>query len=72
MHMADYIKQLDTILASGGRELLDNSGRISREEAIAKATKEYRKFELDNPSPVEEAYLKSISSLAKIAKKKAK
>lgn len=72
MYMADYVKQLDTILASGGRELLDNPGKISHDEAMKKATKEYRKFELDNPSPVEEAYLESLTSLEKQLKKKIK
>lgn len=72
MHMADYIRQLDAILSSGGRELLDNPGKISRDAAIKKATKEYRKFELETPSPVEEAYLKTLASVDKTLKKKTK
>ena len=71
MYMKDYISQLDTILTSGGRELLDNPGKISHDEAIKKATKEYRKFELENPSPVEEAYLDSLRSIEKNLKKEA-
>ena len=72
MYMKDYIEKLDTILSSSGRELLSDAGKISREKALEKATKEYRKFELENPSPVEEAYLKSLTSLEKQVKKKAK
>ena len=72
MYMKDYVKQLDAILATGGRELLDNPGKISHDEAMAKATREYRKFELDNPSPVEKAYLDSLATLAKKLKKKSK
>lgn len=70
MYMEDYVKQLDVILTTGGRKLLDNPGKISHGEAIAKATREYRKFELDNPSPVEKAYLDSLTTLAKRIKKK--
>ena len=72
MYMEDYVKQLDAILTTGGRELLDNPGKISHDEAMAKATREYRKFELDNPSPVEQAYLDSLTTLAKQLKKKTK
>ncbi|MBR3252577.1 virulence RhuM family protein [Candidatus Saccharibacteria bacterium] len=68
MRMEDYINQLNTILASGGRKLLDNPGKVSHDEAIKKATKEYRKFELENPSPVEKAYLDSLISVEKTIK----
>ncbi len=72
MRMADYIEQLDKILSTGGRELLEGPGNVSHNQAIEKARKEYRKFELENPSPVEQAYLKEIKKVAKIAKRKAK
>lgn len=69
MYMHDYIRQLDTILSSGGRKLLEGSGTISHSQAIAKANGEYRKFVANNISPVEEAYLQSINDVAKLAKK---
>lgn len=72
MHMADYIEQLDKILSTGGRELLDGPGKIAHEKAIEKARAEYRKYELDNPSPVEQAYLEELKKAAKIAKKKSR
>ncbi len=65
MHMKDYLVQLDAILTSGGRKLLDDPGKISHNEAMKKAAKEYRKFELEVPSPVERAYLESVTALAK-------
>ena len=68
MRMEDYVNQLDTILVSGGRKLLDSPGKVSHDEAIKKATKEYRKFELENPSPVEKAYLDSLISVEKTIK----
>lgn len=70
MHMKDYIRQIDAILTTSGRKLLDNPGKISHDEAMTKATVEYRKFELDNPSPVEKAYLDSLATVAKQLKKK--
>ena len=63
MHMSDYVQQLDTILASTGQKVLDNAGRVSHEQAIEKATQEYRQWENNNLSPVEEAYLETIKAL---------
>ena len=31
MYMSDYVAQLDLILASGGRKLLDGSGKVSHD-----------------------------------------
>ena len=69
MYMHDYIQQLDTILSSGGRKLLEGSGTISHSQALAKANGEYQKFIANTISPVEEAYLQSINDVAKLAKK---
>ena len=65
MHMADYIRQLDSILSSGGRELLKGPGEVSHEAAIEKAHAEYRKYQQKTLSPVEEAYLQSLQDTAK-------
>ncbi|MGJ1367110.1 virulence RhuM family protein [Sphingobacterium spiritivorum] len=69
MQMADYIRELDTILASTGRKVLDNAGRISHTEAIEKAAIEYKKYKSKTLSAVEIDYLKTISALEKKAKK---
>lgn len=69
MYMRDYIRQLDTILTSGGRQLLEGSGTVSHSQALAKANGEYQKFVANTISPVEEAYLQSINDVAKLAKK---
>ena len=37
MHMADYIRELDSILASAGRKLLTNAGNIAHSQAANKA-----------------------------------
>lgn len=72
MYMRDYIKQLDTILSSSGRQLLSDSGAISHADAMRKANEEYKKFIANNLSPVEEAYLQTINDVAKLVKKNSK
>ena len=68
MYMSDYIRQLDTILSSGGRPLLQGSGHISHQTAIRKAKTEYGKYQEKTVAPVEQAYLDTIKSLGKEAK----
>ena len=60
MSMADHLRELDTILSSTGRKLLDNAGKISTKQAKEKALAEYRKYKAKNLSSVEEDYLDSI------------
>lgn len=68
MYMCDYIMQLDSILSSGGRKLLDNAGNISHDDAMKKANEEYKKYVQNTLSPVEQAYLDTINEANKIAK----
>lgn len=70
MYMSDYVQQLDSILYSGNRQLLQNSGNVSHKQAVEKAKIEYRKYQEKNIAPVEQAYLDSIKALEKEAKKK--
>ncbi|MBQ1671373.1 MAG: virulence RhuM family protein [Treponema sp.] len=70
MYMSDYVEQLDSVLSSGKRKLLEGAGEISHEQAIKKATEEYRKYQVLTISPVEKAYLESIKAVEKEAKKK--
>ena len=72
MYMRDYIAQLDAVLSSGGRKLLQDAGTVSHQQALNKAQAEYRKFQAQTLSPVEEAYLKTVKGLEKKAKKKSK
>lgn len=69
MYMSDYVKQLDSILSSGGRKLLEGAGKISHKQAMDKAMTEYRKYQEQTLSPVEQAYLESIKDLDREAKK---
>ncbi|ERI61957.1 toxin-antitoxin system, toxin component, Fic family [Capnocytophaga sp. oral taxon 863 str. F0517] len=65
MYMADYIKQLDNILSATGEKVLQNAGRVSHQEAIEKATIEFKKYQVKTLSTVEEDYLEILKSLEK-------
>ena len=70
MHMSDYVEELDNILSSTGKKVLEGAGKISHQQAMKKAEAEYQKFIQKNLSPVEKAYLETINSLEKKSKKK--
>lgn len=72
MYMSDYVTQLDRVLSSTGEKVLEGSGKISHKQAMEKAEKEYRKFQVQTISPVEQAYLDTIKELEKEAKTKSK
>ena len=72
MYMKDYIEHLDAILSATDEKLLSGSGTVSHQQAIEKATQEYRKYQAQTLSPVEEEYLKVIKSAEKDAKRLAK
>ena len=69
MHMSDYITHLDKILNSTGEKLLEGPGKISHTQAIEKARTEFRKFQNQNLSPVEKAYLSTIREAEEKVKK---
>src|SRR5690606_18529394 len=46
MRMADYVRELDAILSSAGRKVLDNAGNISHTKATEKATIEFKKYKV--------------------------
>lgn len=70
MYMSDYVAQLDSVLSSGNRKLLDGAGKISHEQAMKKATEEYRKYQVLTLSSVEKDYLESLKTVEKDIKKK--
>lgn len=69
MRMADYIRELDNILSSTGRKVLDGAGTISHNQAHDKAVQEYKKYKAKTLSSVEKEYLNVIGNLEKKAKK---
>ena len=69
MRMADFVRELDNILRTTGRNVLDNAGQISNEQAKKKAIAEYKKYKAKTLSNVEKDYLNSITMLEQKAKK---
>lgn len=69
MKMQDYLKQLDLILSSTGREILQNAGKISHQQAQEKAETEFRKYHNKTLSEVEKSYLDTLKKLGKSIKK---
>lgn len=70
MYMRDYVEHLDSILSSTNNKVLEDSGKISHEQAIKKAEKEYRKYQNKTLSEVEKSYLETIKELEKSIKEK--
>ena len=70
MYMDDYVKQLDSVLSSGNRKLLNGVGSVSHKQALEKAKSEYRKYQEITLTPVEKAYLESIKEASKEVKKR--
>ena len=71
MYMSDYVEQLDNILRATGEEVLTHAGEISHAQAMEKAKAEYKRYQAQTLSPVEEEYLKTIKQLGKTAKTEA-
>ena len=72
MRMADYVRELDSILKSTGRRLLDNAGTVSTTRAQEKAKRELQRYKAITLDQVEKDYLKTISSLEKQANKESR
>lgn len=72
MRMSDYIEHLDRVLSTTGEKLLEGAGTVSHKQAMEKAEQEYRKYQVETISPVEEAYLETIRETEKLAKGKAR
>lgn len=70
MYMSDYVEHLDGLLKATGENVLEDAGTVSHAQALEKAKAEYQKYQVQNLSPVEEAYLQNIKEIEKTAKKK--
>ncbi|MFZ1343967.1 MAG: virulence RhuM family protein [Thiothrix eikelboomii] len=68
MYMKDWAARLDDFLRLTGRELLDNAGTISHQQALQKAEQEYEKYRqarLAEAQQVDRDFEKVIKSLPK-------
>ena len=70
MKMKDWIMELDKFAKNYGKGTLKDAGKISHKEALEKAEKEYKKYQVKTLSPVEKAYLENIKMLEKDIVKK--
>jgi hypothetical protein len=70
MTMEDWAAHLDRILTMTGENLLQGAGKVSHEQAIEKATNEYKKYQQKTLSEVERNYLESLKTLEEKTKKK--
>ena len=69
MTMSDWVKELNYFLTMNRKDILKDSGKISHEEAMNHARKEYYKYKdriALKPSEVELHYLESIKDLEKL------
>ena len=62
MYMADYVLELDTILGSAGRKLLDNAGSISHTQAETKANVDHFARSVSHADIAANDYNLSVSS----------
>lgn len=72
MKMQDYVNELDRILNSTGRKLLQDAGKISHTQAEEKAKAEFRKYQAKTLSEVEKDYLDSLKQIERQVKAKKK
>jgi hypothetical protein len=70
MTMKDWANHLDRILTMSGENLLQNAGSVSHDQAIEKATQEYKKYQEITLSESEKNYLESLKNIEQQAKKK--
>ncbi len=70
MTMKDWAGHLDRILTMSGEKLLEGAGTVSHNQAIDKATSEYKKFQAKTLSEAEKNYLDSLKIIGEISKKK--
>ena len=68
MTMKDWAMHLDRMLTMSGEQLLLNAGSISHEQAMKKATEEYKKYKARTLSNVEQDYLLCLKDLQKKGK----
>jgi hypothetical protein len=66
--MKDWITQLDKLINTFDKTILQNSGSVSHEKALEKAEEEYRKYKSQEITPVEQAYLEELKKIEKTAK----
>jgi hypothetical protein len=73
MYMADWIRKLDDFLRLSDREILTHAGKVSHDDAVAKAELEYERFSSERralPSPVEQHFEEAIDDVKRLEKQR--
>ena len=70
MTMKDWAAHLDRILTMSGENLLLDAGKISHQQAVEKATDEYKKYQAKTLSEAEKNYLDSLKEIERKSTKK--
>jgi hypothetical protein len=71
MYMADWLAKLDDFLKVSDREILRHAGRISHEDAVAKAELEYDRFASARaalPPPIEKHFEEAVRDVKQLEK----
>ena len=63
MTMEEWAKHFDNILTMSGEKLLEDNGTISYQQAVDKATTEYKKYQAKTLSSVEKDFINTIEHL---------
>lgn len=71
MTMEDWAKQIDTILAAGGNEVLHNTGKVTAEEAKEHAETEFEKYRIVQDRLFQSDFDKFLGELPFIDKNRA-
>jgi hypothetical protein len=69
MYMADWIAKLDDFLKLSERQVLTHAGRVSHDEATAKAEQEYERFAQERaalPTPVEKHFEEAVQNVKRL------
>lgn len=69
MTMQDWVTHLDRVLTMSGEQLLQDAGSITHEQAMEKATQEFRKYKARTLSSVEKDYLFCMKELQNKSKR---
>lgn len=74
MYMRDWISKLDDFLRLSEREILSHAGKVSHDDALAKAEGEYEKYRAKRaalPSPVERHFDEAVKEVRQLEQPKA-
>ena len=69
MTMQDWVTHLDRVLTMSGEQLLQDADSITHEQAMEKATDEFRKYKARTLSSVEKDYLFCMKELQNKSKR---